>query len=123
MKKVDLSDMQLYCGAVAPGTRSNRSIMECVKDNPAWVIRAKCPSGVQIKFRTDAEKLLWQCSFADAAREIYTTDIAVDDKLFTFDGPGLHELALAGMPHSGNPLTEEECVEALLEMLGGAKNV
>ena len=35
----------------------------------------------------------------------------------------LHELSLAGMPHSGNPLTEEECVEALLEMLGGAKNV
>ena len=35
----------------------------------------------------------------------------------------LHELALAGMPHSGNPLTEQECVEALLEMLGGAKNV
>ena len=35
----------------------------------------------------------------------------------------LHELSLAGMPPSGNPLTEEECVEALLEMLGGAKNV
>ena len=31
----------------------------------------------------------------------------------------LYELARAGMPHSGNPLTEQECVDALFEMLGG----
>lgn len=35
----------------------------------------------------------------------------------------LYELARAGLPHKGNPLTEEECIAALAEMLGGAKNV
>jgi energy-coupling factor transport system ATP-binding protein len=35
----------------------------------------------------------------------------------------LYELARAGMPHSGNPLTEQECVDALYEMLGGESRV
>ena len=35
----------------------------------------------------------------------------------------LYELSKAGMPHAGHPLTEEECVEALFEMLGGARRV
>ena len=35
----------------------------------------------------------------------------------------LYELARAGMPHSGNPLTEQECVDALFEMLGGESRV
>ncbi len=35
----------------------------------------------------------------------------------------LYELARAGMPHNGNPLTEQECVEALCAMLGGGDRV
>ncbi|MBP3591636.1 MAG: energy-coupling factor transporter ATPase [Clostridia bacterium] len=31
----------------------------------------------------------------------------------------LYELARAGMPHKGDPLTEQECIDALAEMLGG----
>ncbi len=35
----------------------------------------------------------------------------------------LYELSRAGMPHSGSPLTEQECVDALYEMLGGNRHV
>ena len=95
MKKIDFSaDMAFFRGAVTPMQRMNQKLNDFYQQPEGWKIRANCASGVQIVFATDAVKLQWQCTFGEIAREVFGTDIFVDGKLYTFDGPGPHTLEL-----------------------------
>jgi len=103
MKKIDFSaNMAFFRGAVAPMQRMNQKLSDFYQQPEAWKIRAACASGVQIVFKTDTVTLKWECKFGEAAREVYGTDIFVDGKLYSFDGPGPHTLEL----ESGRKLIE-----------------
>ena len=96
MKKIDLAQrLDLYRGAVIPGMRMNQPLLDFYSQSDAWMIRSKCASGVRILFNSDAVELVWTCKFGAPAREIYTTDIFVDDCMYTFTGEGPHKLELA----------------------------
>ena len=96
MKNIDWqNNFALFRGAVAPMKRMNDNLLEYFSTNPAWKIRANCPSGIRLIFDTDAVKLEIIAAFGDAARQIFTTDVEVDGKLTTFDGTGPHTLDLA----------------------------
>ena len=96
MKKIELDKrLDLFRGAVTPGVRMNQALLDFYTQPEAWVIRARCASSMQIVFYTDAEEVVWSCKFGAAAREIYTTDIFVDDTMYTVDGEGPHKLSLA----------------------------
>ena len=96
MKNIDLANYpELFYGTISPTRRVPESILKYCADTPRWLVRAQCLSGVQIKFFTDAEILSWECEFGEAAREVYTTDIFIDQQLFTLNGPQKHTLQLA----------------------------
>ena len=95
MKNIDWqNNFALFRGAVAPMNRMTDGLMEYFSTNPAWKIRAACPSGIRLIFTTDATKLEISAVFGDAARQVFTTDVEVDGKLTTFDGAGPHTLAM-----------------------------
>ena len=94
MKKINLADLSLYRGAVAPGERMNDGLTAFYAKLPNWEIRSKCPAGVQLVFDTDSRNLRWSCSFGESENKIYTTDILVNETRFTFDGAGPHTLEL-----------------------------
>lgn len=96
MKNIDWqNNFALFRGAVAPMNRMTDGLMEYFGTNPAWKIRAACPSGIRLIFTTDAVKLEISTVFGDAARQVFTTDVEVDGKLTTFDGAGPHTLEMA----------------------------
>ena len=96
MKRIDLENrLELFRGAVTPGVRMNQELAEFYTQPEAWMVRAQCASSVRILFYTDAEEIIWQCKFGALAREVYTTDIFVDEKMTTLDGEGPHTLKLA----------------------------
>ena len=96
MKKIDFaSNMDFFRGAVEPLQRMNAALHEFYQQPEAWKIRAACASGIQIIFETDTVELKWECKFGEAARQIFTVDIFVDDQLYTIDGEEAQTLTLA----------------------------
>lgn len=95
MREIDLfANFDLFRGAVAPFVRMNDRMMAFYSDTEVRTQRAKCVSGVRLLFAADAEKLEFEVQYSYFAREVFGTDVMVDGKCFTFDGAGVHQLAL-----------------------------
>ena len=95
MREIDLlANFDLFRGAVAPFVRMNDRMMAFYSDTEVRTQRAKCVSGVRLLFAADAEKLDFEVQYSYLAREVVGTDVMVDGKCFTFDGAGVHQLAL-----------------------------
>lgn len=95
MKKINLTDnISFFRGAVEPFKRMNKDLLDFYRSNESWLIRSNCASGMAIKFNTDSAILQIDVKFGAPAREIYTTDVSVNDTVTTFDGEGLHSLEL-----------------------------
>ena len=86
--------MAFFRGAVAPFMRMTPQLLKFYDRIERWGIRARCPSGVAIEFNSDASKIAFSYKFGAAAREVFTTDIEVAGKTYTFDGCGPHHLEL-----------------------------
>ncbi|MBE6375105.1 MAG: SGNH/GDSL hydrolase family protein [Lentisphaerae bacterium] len=95
MREIDLfANFDLFRGAVAPFVRMNDRMIAFYSDTEVRTQRAKCVSGVRLLFAADAEKLEFEVQYSYFAREVFGTDVMVDGKCFTFDGAGVHQLAL-----------------------------
>lgn len=88
------SHPELFTGAATPLVRMPASLMKFYSYSESAIIRAKSPSAVTMRFQSDTTKLAIAMQFGGFAREIFTTDIMIDDQLTTLDGAGPHQLEL-----------------------------
>ena len=95
MKKIDWQNTpELFTGTVAPLIRMSKELLDFYSYSNVAYLRAECPSAVTMQFKTDTAKLKIAMTFGQFARNIYTTDIFVNNHLTTLDGEGPHELEL-----------------------------
>ncbi len=93
MKKLCLTE-KFYSGCAGGCERMNPGLLACFSTAPKYLLRAQCPSGVRIRFRTDARKLELRFTFGDAVRNVFTTDIFVNKRCMTLEGEGPHAVEL-----------------------------
>lgn len=95
MKQLDWQDHNEYfTGTVAPMQRMTPELLDFYSCLDSLKLRANCPSAVVMHFQSNTENLRITMEFGGYARQIFSTDILVDNHLTTIENDGLHDLTL-----------------------------
>ncbi|MBE6380776.1 MAG: hypothetical protein E7047_07590 [Lentisphaerae bacterium] len=95
MEKINWqSRPELFTGTVTPMQRMTPGLLDFYSYSDVVVIRAESPSAVTMQFKSNTTRLQIAMQFGGAAREIFTTDVFVNNRLTTLNGDGVHDLEL-----------------------------
>lgn len=95
MKEIELRDRpEIFRGCVRPGQRMSDALLNFFDTAPKRLLRARCLSGVRLRFVTDSPELEFSLHFGSPVRPVFTTDFLINGEIRTVDGSGPHRLEL-----------------------------